>query len=231
MNYDYIRFATLEVYKECNINSFPIHSFEILNHYNIRTHTYSSLSDELRRYCLNYSNDALYYKDKICYNDLQPKGRIYFSLMHELGHVMLKHNQNHTPQMEQQANIFASNILAPRMAIHYAGCKNQNDVATIFSLTNEAASYAFDDYKRWRRRTLHEKMGPFDQAMYQHFFNKESNKFVYSIIQCAYCDELIYNSFAFICEKCNTAKRKNIIPHGTDSELLIAENQWLYRGL
>ncbi len=89
MNYDNIRFATLQVYIECGIHSFPINCFDILKHYNLNTHAYSSLSDELRSYCMRYSNDALYYKDKICYNDGQPHGRISFSLMHDLAHVIL----------------------------------------------------------------------------------------------------------------------------------------------
>lgn len=47
---------------------------------------------------------------------------------------------------EAEANFFASNILAPRMAIHYARCKNEADVARIFEVSCEAAQYAFDDY-------------------------------------------------------------------------------------
>jgi hypothetical protein len=59
------------------------------------------------------------------------------------------------------------------MAIHYAKCKNVIDVAKLFGLTNEAAQYAFDDYRRWHRWTVHHKMDNFDKSMYVHFYNKE----------------------------------------------------------
>lgn len=232
MNYNDVRAATLKVYQECNIHSFPLKCFEILQHYGLITHPYSSLGDELREYCMNYSSDALYYKDKICYNDKQPKGRINFSLMHELGHMILKHSENHTPKMEQEANVFASHILAPRMAIHYASCKNLNDVANLFGMTKEAAGYAFDDYKGWYRKTLHAKMSSFDQAMYQHFYNKDADKFVYNRKPCVYCTDTIYNSDKYICYKCEDQDHyRRLTRQTTDSELLVAEHQWLYRGL
>ncbi len=230
MNYDFIRFATLQVYQECNIQSFPINCFELLKHYGLKAHPYSSLSEELRNYCISFSNDALYYKDKICYNDKQPKGRIYFSLMHELGHVILRHSENHTPKMEQEANIFASNILAPRMAIHYASCKNLNDVANLFGLTKEAAGYAFNDYRRWHRKALYDRLNSFDQAIYQHFYIAEADSFVYRIRQCPYCGCLIYNSASLLCTECRGNHQLHNSEAWPETELLIAESQWLYGG-
>ena len=228
MNYDYILAATLNVYQECDIHSFPLKCFEILHHYGLSTHPYSTLSDELREYCMSFSNDALYYKDKICYNDKQPRGRNNFSLMHELGHVLLKHSDNHTSRMEQDANIFASNILAPRIAIHYAACKNHNDVSNLFDITKEAAGYAFDSYKRWYRKALHAKMSSFDQTMYHHFYNEDAEKFVYNIKECLYCSNILYNTNELLCAGCNNTKHADLESNQLDMDLLIAENQWLY---
>ena len=231
MDYECIKHATLSIYRDCQICSFPLNCFAILDNYKIKVHAYSSLSDTLRKHCLNYSDDALNYKGKLCYNDKMPDGRIRFSLMHELGHIILKHSGNHTPQMEHEANYFASNILAPRMAIHYAGCRNENDVSKLFSLTHEAAQYAFDDYKRWYRRTVYYKMNAFDKAIYAHFYNDEAKCFIYNIKKCAYCDREIYNSPDILCKKCNTPSRSYLQYHPLDEDLLIAQNQWLYRGL
>jgi Zn-dependent peptidase ImmA (M78 family) len=180
---------------------------------------------------MSYSDDALNYKDKICYNDKQPFGRISFSLMHELGHILLHHNDNHNPKTEQEANIFASNMLAPRMAIHYAECKNQTDVVKLFGLTNEAAQYAFDDYRRWHRITVYQKMNSFDTAIYNHFYNENIKKFIYSIKKCVYCGEDILNSSDYICVKCSSPKHIYQVKQETDTQLLIAENQWLYGGI
>jgi hypothetical protein len=178
---------------------------------------------------MKYSNDALKYRDKICYNDSLPIGRIRFSLMHEMGHIVLNHSENRTHQMEQEANYYASNILAPRMAIHYAKCKNENDVTKLFSLTSEAAQYAFNDYRRWHRQTVYYKMNDFDKAMYEHFHNIDQKCFVFNIKRCAYCDTLIYNSSDFICKNCKTPRHTyNNTAFQNHQELLLAESNWLY---
>ena len=54
----------------------------------------------------------------IAYDENKSPFRIRFSIMHELGHIMLGHSRE-CAYNEQQANFFASNILAPRMAIHF----------------------------------------------------------------------------------------------------------------
>jgi Zn-dependent peptidase ImmA (M78 family) len=180
---------------------------------------------------MSYSDDALNYKDKICYNDKKPFGRICFSLMHELGHIILHHNETHNPKTEQEANIFASNILAPRIAIHYSNCKNQTDVAKLFGLTNEAAQYAYDDYRRWYHKTVYQKMNSFDTSIYKHFYSENYNKFVYSIKPCIYCGQDILNSSEYICDKCSSLEHMYQMKYEPDIQLLIAENQWLYGGI
>lgn len=233
MDYEIIKFATLDVFKECSIHSFPFDCFDILRHYHLEVYPYSSLNEDLREYCIKYSNDALIYKNKVCYNDSLPAGRIIFSLMHELGHILLKHGENHNLENEQEANCFASNILAPRMAIHYAGCHNQADVAAVFNLTNEASRYVFDDYKHWYRWLVCHKMSAFDNALYAHFYNNEADKFVYSIKQCVFCDTLLYNSQADLCNKCQIHNFDYTLTSDIyyNRDLIVAENQRLYGGL
>ena len=113
---------------------------------------------------------------------------------------------NHTgdsQQNETDANYFASNILAPRIAIHYSECKNANDVSHIFSMSYSAAEIAFDDYRRWRRYVAYHKMSVLDKAMYRHFFNSNANRFVWHLEQCWDCGREIYNQpgkeFCSIC--------------------------------
>lgn len=231
MDYDYIRYSILNVFAECELFSFPLNCFEVFKHYKISAYPYSELDEPLREYCLNYSNDALNYRGKICYNDKMQEGRIRFSLMHELGHVILKHGESPSKEQEKEADFFASHTLAPRMAIHYAKCKNQNDVAKLFRLSQEAAQYAFDDYRRWYRRTVYHKMNDFDKAMYAHFYNHDANCFVYNIKSCAYCNSMLYNSSEIICKRCSSPIHSYLQHQQQDDELLIAESQWLYGGL
>ncbi len=231
MNSDYIKTLILQVYTDCSIRSFPIDCIEILEHYKAKVYPYSVLDDPLRNYCFSYSEDALNYKGKVCFNDKMPKSRIRFSLMHELGHIILRHGEEPTPDQEKEADFFASHILAPRMAIHYSRCKNENDVAKLFQLSQEAARYAFDDYRRWHRWTEIHKMNLLDKAMYAHFYSKDRNCFVYSIKRCPYCDTLIYNSSDILCGRCKTPRVEHLRFQPPEEDLLIARSQWLYGGL
>lgn len=231
MDHAHIKYMTMNVYDFCDIKSFPIDCFSIIDAYGLETRSYSSLDDELRSYCLMYSDDAFKFKNLICYNENKPVGRVRFSLMHELAHILLEHNGDYTPAQEQEANYFASNILAPRMAIHYSRCKNQADVAKIFNITNEAAQYAFEDYRRWHRWTIYHKMNSFDKALYSHFYNEKQAKFIYSIKYCAYCDDVIYNSPDHICRKCSLSNYRYLDNRMDDLDFLVAENHWLYGGI
>lgn len=231
MNYGLIKHTILKVYKDCNIKSFPIDCFNILNTYGIKAYPYDSLPDKLKEYCMRFSEDAINYKDVICYNNHHPTGRIRFSLMHELGHFILKHSQNDNQDIEQQANFFASNILAPRMAIHYAKCDKTSAISVQFGITKEAAQYAYNDYMKWYQRTIKFKMTSFDKALYSHFYNSDAKCFVYNIKKCAYCDNPIYNSISYICDDCKKSNHIYMIYQPPDDDFINAENHWLYGGL
>ena len=91
-----------------------------------------------------------------------------------------------TKQNEAEANYFASNFLAPRMAIHYSRCKNARDVAKIFYLSEEASEIDFDDYRRWHRVAVY-RMSAIDWEFSRHFYNEDAGKFVYINETCPCC--------------------------------------------
>lgn len=231
MDYNYIKNITLEVFIECEIQSFPLSCFDILNQYNISFYSYSSLDNDLREFCKKFSEDAYSYKNKIFYNDNMPNGRIRFSLMHELGHILLNHGDEHSPKMEQEANYFSSHLLAPRMAIHYAECKNEADVSRLFQVTSEAALYALNDYKKWYKWTVYHKMNDFDKALYAHFYNEVQEKFIYRIKRCIYCESEIYNSYDDICYHCKFPNASYQYHEEKNYDFLVAEDHWLYGGI
>lgn len=197
MKNEQILACIINVFRECDIHSFPFDCLKPFRHYGYKVFSYEQLrskSAELYDFCISYSEDA--FRDGnskiVAYNSSNSNtGRVRFSLMHELGHVVLDHI-GESDHLEYEANYFASNILAPRMAIHYAGCKNANDVAKIFDLSYEASEYAFDDYRRWHRRAVYH-MTALDWQMYRHFWNPECKMFAYSINRCFDCDKIIYN--------------------------------------
>ncbi|MDF2538845.1 MAG: hypothetical protein K0S76_1866 [Herbinix sp.] len=231
MDYDKVKNTTLKVFQKCDIKSFPIDCIEILTKYGMKVETYYSQKPAKLSRCLTYSEDAFILKKTVYYNDNKPIGRIRFSLAHEIGHIALEHTVHRTEEQEKEADCFASYLLAPRMAIHYSICKNQNDVAKLFNISNEAAQYAFDDYRRWYRWTVYHKMSLFDKVMYTHFYNDNAKCFVYKIKKCACCDTVIYNSISIVCKKCNTPSRSYMWQPLPEDDFIIGENNWLYGGL
>lgn len=143
--------------------------------------------------------------------------------MHELGHILLNSED------EFAANIFASNILAPRIAIQYA-CKNYRDVMNLFRLSEEAANIAYNDYKRWRLYivTHNNQMGEIDNVLYKHFYNTKARKFVYCSSECMICGRKMYNTFDKDCGVCSLPRYSYSSFSELDRQLLIAENTWLY---
>ncbi|RDY30371.1 ImmA/IrrE family metallo-endopeptidase [Lachnotalea glycerini] len=242
MNYDFIKLKVLDVYKTCNVQSFPIDCFEIYERYDLKAHPYSTLKEPLKSYCYNMSDDSFIYEHTICFNDddSYPIGRIRFSLMHELGHHVLKHSTNRTESEEIEANTFASHILAPRLVIHYADCKNCNDVASIFDLSIEAASIAFDDYRKWRRKFAAHKLSCADKLTYYYFYDSNQDLFIWKQTVCPACGKTAYNTLDNICSKCShVTKQIKVIEKlsymRTSNENLLqdenfkkAERNWLY---
>lgn len=208
MNRKEILEKVIYVLNESNIHSYPIDCEQILQNFGYRILSYSEIkrkNPELLELCESYSDDSFrdYYSKTIAYNDVDiPYPRIRFSLMHELGHIIMDH-KGRSLKNEQDANYFATNILAPRMAIHYSGCKNANHVAKFFMMSFEAAEYAFDDYRRWHRRAVY-KMSEADRKFYNYFYNENVKKFVYSLQECVHCGNPIYNTPEKItCPICN----------------------------
>lgn len=143
--------AIYETYIECNIREFPIDCFEMLRHYGFRIMTYSELREidrELFDLCISYSDDA--FADKVNYivgyNERANAQRIRFSLMHELGHYKLGHI-GHCIQYENEADTFASHILAPRSMFKALKCSNAVDVHNAFNISYAAANRAWLNYR------------------------------------------------------------------------------------
>lgn len=233
MDYFKINLSILNVFKECNIHSFPINCFELLELYGLKYKSYSSQSFKKREKCFILSDDAFTARKTVFYNDLMPNGRIRFSLMHELGHLILKHSGTKTEEQEREADCFASNIIAPRMAIHYSKCKNLNDVSKQFGLTHVASDYAFQNYRRWHRYVTYHKMSDIDKEMYNHFYNEEYKKFVFSMKKCSLCDKTLTNTNLDSCKSHHYIyePRFHYQPDELELSLIRAENQWLYGGL
>lgn len=203
MNYECINKIILDVFQSCNIISFPFNCYDVLNNYDLNVFSYNSFNEEFKEYCLLCSDDAYSFKDKIFYNPSMPKRRIRFSLMHELGHYLLKHGENRSPEEESEANYFASNILMPRMAIHYSRIHNIKELANLFDISLECMEYSYNNYTKWIYSINRYGMSKYDKSIYLHFYNQDNKCFVFNIDHCIYCGDIIYNKNIPICTDCD----------------------------
>lgn len=206
MTHENIQWKILDVFQECKVKSFPVNIFNLIEHYGYECREYSEESQFKKEACHKVSDDAFRLKNKIFYNDTAPFCRRRFSLAHELGHIILEHCSPYSEYMEKEANYFASRLLAPRMAIYYAKCKNATDVSKKFKLTYEAASYAFDDYRRWYRYVIYHKMSQLDKRMYSQFYDIEHKCFIWNIHKCYRCGITLFNQTDDLCEQCKSNK-------------------------
>lgn len=146
LQYEEILRAVLRIYRDCKIATFPINFRDILKHYGFRVYSYSTLreqNEEIFELCCSYTNDSFRWKDIIGFNEKAHNRRIAFSLMHELGHVILK------TKSEMLCDIFASHILAPRILVHKFGCRNAEQIHDQFGLSYSASNNILSDYKAW----------------------------------------------------------------------------------
>ncbi len=105
-------------------------------------------------YCIFYNDD----KSKC------PPGRVRFTIAHELGHILLNHAMipgencayslvNREPEaqddlIEQQANVFASRLLAPAGVLHELGADSPEKIAQYCGLSKQSATYRWERIKK-----------------------------------------------------------------------------------
>ena len=94
----------------------------------------------------------------IIYEDSDPKGRIRFTLAHELGHILLGHELaagfGHyrkitagRPVFEQQADEFAARLLAPACVLWALDITAADEIAALCDISRAAAEYRAERMK------------------------------------------------------------------------------------
>ena len=166
----YIYRLILKTYKICKITSFPFDCKKVINEYGYDCKAYSSLSERKQKICFGISDDACIMKGTIYYNDMILKDRIRFTLMHELGHLLLEHFEKSDIE-EDEADYFASCILAPRIMIHHLKQTNKysqvtaDDIHEYFGISISAANRALMDYHNWFENIAHTTRKPTDTEL------------------------------------------------------------------
>lgn len=174
------RDLTWKILVDNNITAFPVDIKDLINKHNIILTQNTEAKPILEKVGISEIKDACALRLKenyIIYNpDTHPQ-RLRFSLAHEFGHIILGHIKKNsiTPEKteynEEQANIFASRILAPAIVGKIENLDTKHKIMEFFGISEESAAIRLE-----RFLTLFER-----------------NKFLTSPLENQYC-EMYLNS-------------------------------------
>lgn len=109
---------------------------------------------ENRLYLRINEYDAVNYFDErinryvIFYDDLPSLQRQRFSIMHEIGHILLGHKQE-SDLARIQANYFAAYALAPSPLIYLYEVEDFIELSQVFNISQECAMLCATRYNNW----------------------------------------------------------------------------------
>ena len=162
--YDEIEALVVDTFEECDIHTYPIDAFFMVEKLHYILVPYTTLAKEELLKALETSNDGYskveenpftgLYQYVIYYNDMVSWGpRIIFTLLHEIGHCILGHHDNQDDSLssieEEEANHFAKYAIAPPPLIWLAECQNAEDIVATFHTSAEAGAYCYDFFRKW----------------------------------------------------------------------------------
>lgn len=177
IRYKYIKILVNKLYITLNIDSYPIDIFKIISNYkNIRLVSYSCF---MKKYNLTKEETLSFFSSKegctdylssknkyiIYYNDFDNKSkkRIYWTITHELGHILCEHYSNNTKIFagllsddkyslkESEANYFACLLLSHPAILLQLNIRCPYDIEVYCSLSHQAAIYRFNNYQKWAK--------------------------------------------------------------------------------
>lgn len=152
--YDMIEKAVTSLFLKLKICKYPIDPFEIIRKLGYVLQTYSNLSKEKQLALKVKGLDATSFYDPylrvfiIYHDETQPIERLRFTLMHEVGHIILGHKEE-SDLAKKMADYFAAYSLAPSPIIMRYDCEDYLDVAEKFKISIESAYYTFQRYNNW----------------------------------------------------------------------------------
>jgi Zn-dependent peptidase ImmA (M78 family)/RNA polymerase subunit RPABC4/transcription elongation factor Spt4 len=218
--YDRVMIKVNNLFLQENITSFPVDPFQIIKNNKWGLLTYSEIADEQGTWIEDIiaafqSEDGYTIFDgtnyTIAYNDtIQNQGRIKFTLMHEIGHIYMDHlvdfdetvlmrselTDKKYRVLENEANAFARNTLAPVMVVKALNLKTSADVADYFGLSQAAATVRLRSLIMDYRQLL----SPFIRFQRVHF-----SQFIETVLytkQCLICSHHFVDSEAEFCPVC-----------------------------
>lgn len=132
----------------------------------------------------------------IAYNNTHIPKRIYFTKLHEIGHIYLNHfiefdetilsrsnlSESSYKVLENEANCFARNVIAPAVIVKHLNLDTPAKIERYFGITNSAAKTRLDlldlDYKHINKNDEKILLSFFEKNMYKNYCKKCSYSFI-----------------------------------------------------
>ena len=152
--YRKIEELAVNLYRELDIKETAFDVFEVARRKGYQLLPYSQLGENLREHLRRNEYDAVnYYNQRtgryvIIYDDMPSLQRQRFSIMHEIGHILLGHKQE-SDLARIQANYFAAYALAPSPLILYFEIEDYIELAEKFNISQECAMLCGARYNNW----------------------------------------------------------------------------------
>ena len=186
-NYKKSRNAAWEILLACRVDALPVDLNAVLRHLEVRAYSYRRGRELLEAAGLTaaakrVSGLTFFARAQpiILYNDAEMPQRIRFTVAHEIGHIVLGHvqpgehtQQNREPQpgdspIEQAANRFAADLLAPACVLWGLDLHRAEDIARACKISIQAARFRAE-----RMEILYQRnkflLHPLERAVYKQF--------------------------------------------------------------
>lgn len=155
--YEQIKGIVAALFLRYQINCIPVDSWLLAKRMNIQLTAFSELSNEQLQAAHLLCNGGIKYRvvdinnnsiQHILYDDTVNKGRQRFTILHELGHIVLNHKQEST-LADAEADFFAKYAIAPPMLVHMLHPFDYLEIASAFGLSRTCAFNAMNYYNKW----------------------------------------------------------------------------------
>ncbi len=154
--YEFIKGEVAHVLLRYQIRCVPVNGFEIAREMGILLIPYSSLSQKALAKAEEASEDGFVVEENdgreyIYYNDIgKSKERQNWTVLHEIGHIVLDHSGINPEREEDEANFFAKFAIAPPVYVYRVGVESSEELHRVFDVSNEEAIYAYEYYLTWK---------------------------------------------------------------------------------
>lgn len=177
--YQESRDLSWEILCSNQVKALPVPISQICKTMNYKLLTYTKGEALIQQFNLHNNtenNDGFTLSNVIFYNDKCSIARQRFTVAHELGHCLLHdgkglYNREPSPNdnpIEQEANVFASRLLAPACVLWGMNVTTPEQIADICNISIQSAEFRME-----RMKTLYKRgkflVSPLECAVYEQF--------------------------------------------------------------